>query len=171
MTSTVENSLQAFSEGRVSGGWKNIKIFVGNEDIYQHEHDAHLEQLAKPKEAYYTPDGRKWYSQFGQDIAVSSLLNNKKDGFFVELAANHPTFLSNTYSLEQNLNWTGLCIEPQSIHWWGLSQVRKCQLVGAVIGEKTLDKINFRVKNVDQVGGHGGKYWLRDVLYLFLPLV
>ncbi|KAL7529956.1 hypothetical protein ACHAXR_003243, partial [Thalassiosira sp. AJA248-18] len=95
-------------------------------------------------------------SQFKQDIVVSSLLRNKTDGFFVDLASNHPTFLSSTYSLEQNLNWSGLCIEPNSGHWRGLSLGRKCQLVGAVIGQKTMDEVSFRVRNVDRVGGHGG---------------
>eukprot|EP00548_Thalassiothrix_antarctica_P013284 CAMPEP_0194178540 /NCGR_PEP_ID=MMETSP0154-20130528/12104_1 /TAXON_ID=1049557 /ORGANISM="Thalassiothrix antarctica, Strain L6-D1" /LENGTH=327 /DNA_ID=CAMNT_0038893511 /DNA_START=71 /DNA_END=1054 /DNA_ORIENTATION=+ len=118
-------------------GWKNIPVFYGNTNM------MHCK-------------GEKWCGQFGQDIAVSSLLGNKNGGFFVDLAANHPTYLSSTFSLEQNLGWAGICIEPNSMHWWGLTQGRTCQLVGAVIGNNTMDRIKFRVKEVDGVGGHGG---------------
>jgi hypothetical protein len=123
-------------------GWKNIPVFVGNQDIFEKNNKDLMDT--------------KWHGQFNQDIAVSNLLNGKTNGFFVDLAANHPTFLSSTYSLEKELNWTGVCIEPNSVHWMGLSQGRKCQLVGAVIGQKTMEEVNFRVKNIDRVGGHGG---------------
>ena len=122
-------------------GWKNIPIFAGGRDVFFKHEKA---------------PGNSWAGQFGQDVAVSSLLNNKKNGYFVDLAANHPWFLSSTYSLEKQLNWTGLCIEPNSDHWWGISQVRTCQLVGAVIGQRTMEEVSFRVKNIDGVGGHGG---------------
>ena len=124
-------------EETVEAGWRNIAVYAGT-----------IDAIAK------TDD--KWYGQFKQDIAVSSLLNNKRDGYFIDLASNHPTFLSSTYALERKFNWTGLCIEPNTMHWWGLSQQRKCQLVGAVIGQKSMDIVKFRVKNVDGVGGHGG---------------
>lgn len=139
----ADSTYKKVSEGKK--GWKNIPVFVGNDDLYERAITADRTHIRK-----------KWYGQFQQDIAVSSLLNNKRDGFFVDLAANHPTFLSSTYSLEKNFNWTGVCIEPNSDHWWGLSQGRKCQVVGAVIGQKTMDEVKFRVKNIDGVGGHGG---------------
>mmetsp|Transcript_24363 Transcript_24363/g.37253 ORF Transcript_24363/g.37253 Transcript_24363/m.37253 type:complete len:356 (+) Transcript_24363:106-1173(+) len=124
-------------EETATPGWRNIPVFAGG-----------IDAIAKPQDL--------WYGQFGQDIAVSSLLNNKTNGYFIDLASNHPTFLSSTYSLERKFNWTGLCIEPNSDHWWGLSQTRKCQLLGAVIGQNTAEIVNFRVKNIDGVGGHGG---------------
>lgn len=124
-------------EETVEAGWRNIAVYAGTIDAIAITDD-------------------KWYGQFRQDIAVSSLLNNKTDGYFIDLASNHPTFLSSTYALERKFNWTGLCIEPNTMHWWGLSQQRKCQLVGAVIGQKSMDIVKFRVKNVDGVGGHGG---------------
>lgn len=61
----------------------------------------------------------------------------KRNGYFVDLASNHPTYLSSTFSLERKLDWTQVCaIEPNYNHWWGLTQGRTCQLVGAVIGQK-----------------------------------
>jgi len=119
-------------------GWASIEVFYGN--------TSHLTQ-ENPKQ--------EWYAQSGQDIAVSDILKGKQGGFFVDLAANHPTFLSNTYSLEQNFNWTGLCIEPNPMHWPNLVY-RKCRVVGAVVGKQTMDEVTFKFLNADGVGGHGG---------------
>lgn len=135
-------------DGEETAGWRNIKVFSGKLDA--------IDKIDEKSGWFMKHGNEKWYSQFKQDIAVSSLLNNKTDGYFIDLASNHATFLSNTYALEQKFNWTGLCIEPNTNHWWGLSQKRKCQLVGAVIGQKTMDIVKFRVKNIDEVGGHGG---------------
>uniref|UniRef100_B8DIX6 Methyltransferase FkbM family n=1 Tax=Nitratidesulfovibrio vulgaris (strain DSM 19637 / Miyazaki F) TaxID=883 RepID=B8DIX6_NITV9 len=52
-------------------------------------------------------------SQRGQDWYVSTkIFPNKKDGFFVDVGANHPYDLSNSYYFER-LGWTGIAFEPQ----------------------------------------------------------
>ncbi|MDR2489688.1 MAG: FkbM family methyltransferase [Desulfovibrio sp.] len=54
-----------------------------------------------------------YYSQRGQDYFVYERIFKKKpNGFFLDVGANHPTKLSNTYFLEQH-GWTGLAFEPQ----------------------------------------------------------
>ena len=139
LLSSTKNTQETFFDVIVeeTGGWRNIPIFVGSKDMFD-----------KPKDL--------WYGESNQDIAVISLLKDKRNGFFVDLASNDPIFLSNTYALERKFNWTGLCIEPNTDHWWALSQTRTCQLVGAVVGQKTMDKVKFLVKNIDGTGGHGG---------------
>ena len=52
-----------------------------------------------------------WHSQAKQDELVHRLLHRKRNGFFVDLAANHPVRISNTRALEREHGWSGLCIE------------------------------------------------------------
>lgn len=50
-------------------------------------------------------------SQAGQEYWVASMLNFKEKGFFVDIGAHDGVFLSNTYGLESQLQWSGICIE------------------------------------------------------------
>ena len=104
-------------------GWKPVHIFFGD--------DKHLAYL-----------GRE--SQVQQDKLVMRLLNNPKNGFFVDLAANDATNLSNTYQLEKQLDWNGICIEPNPIYWTSLSH-RKCNIAAAVVGKNRMEEIKFRM--------------------------
>ncbi|KAI2498963.1 methyltransferase [Fragilaria crotonensis] len=70
----------------------------------------------------------------------------KRKGFFVDLAANDATFLSNTYSLEKKFGWTGLCIEPNPIYWANHTY-RDCQVVAAVVGKERMEEVRFRFNN------------------------
>lgn len=51
------------------------------------------------------------YSQAFQDLFVINVLNGKKDGYFLEIGANHPSINNNTYLLESVYNWKGIMIE------------------------------------------------------------
>jgi FkbM family methyltransferase len=53
-------------------------------------------------------------SQAKQDIWVCEQLDNKKNGFFVDVGAHDGIFISNTFLLEKNFNWSGICIEADS---------------------------------------------------------
>jgi hypothetical protein len=46
-----------------------------------------------------------------QEQFVLNLLNNKKEGYYVELGAAHSTKGSNTYRLETEFNWKGVSFE------------------------------------------------------------
>jgi len=50
-------------------------------------------------------------AQYGEDLIVWEYFKRKRDGFFVEVGANDPVDLSQTYMLEQQ-GWKGLLIEP-----------------------------------------------------------
>lgn len=54
----------------------------------------------------------KSYSQLGQDMGVISFFSNKSNMFFLDIGANDGTTLSNTYVLEKQYNWKGICSEP-----------------------------------------------------------
>jgi hypothetical protein len=50
-------------------------------------------------------------SQSGQDLWVNAVLEGKRDGFFLDVGANHPVELSNTYALQNGLGWGGVLVE------------------------------------------------------------
>lgn len=52
-------------------------------------------------------------SQFGEDVLVWDYFQRKRAGFFVEVGANAPRQLSQTWLLEQN-GWSGILVEPQA---------------------------------------------------------
>jgi len=52
------------------------------------------------------------HSQLGQDIKVINFYNNKENGYFIEIGASDGIHLSNTYLLEQQYKWRGICCEP-----------------------------------------------------------
>ncbi len=51
-------------------------------------------------------------SQLGQDLEVIKFYNNKMDGYFIEVGAADGIRFSNTYLLEKQYNWKGICCEP-----------------------------------------------------------
>lgn len=56
------------------------------------------------------------YSQAHQDIFVTSLLQHKKNGYFVEIGTNDPIECNNTYLLEKNYDFKGLLVEYESYY-------------------------------------------------------
>ena len=52
------------------------------------------------------------HSQLGQDIKVINFYNNKENGYFIEIGASDGIQLSNTYLLERQYKWRGICCEP-----------------------------------------------------------
>jgi len=51
------------------------------------------------------------YSQYGEDVVLWEYFGGKRDGFFLEAGANHPTTCSQTWLFEQQ-GWKGILIEP-----------------------------------------------------------
>jgi hypothetical protein len=86
-----------------------------------------------------------WFSQHGQDVAVAKFLNFRRNGYFVDLAANDAVWASNTFSLEQNFGWTGICIEANSQYWYRLSFRKNCHVVGAIVGGRE-NNVEIEVK-------------------------
>jgi hypothetical protein len=78
-----------------------------------------------------------------QESVVIGLLRNKREGFFIDLAANDARKLSNTYALERRCFWRGLCIEPNPEYWFDLSRFRTCKVVAAILGRGRREDIKF----------------------------
>ena len=50
-------------------------------------------------------------SQSMQDMFVLSMLDGKRNGIYVEIGADQPRVISNTYLLENNFDWSGISFE------------------------------------------------------------
>jgi FkbM family methyltransferase len=51
-------------------------------------------------------------SQIFQDAFVQWALDGKRDGYFCDFGATNGVFLSNSYTLETEFGWSGICAEP-----------------------------------------------------------
>lgn len=74
-------------------------------------------------------------SQVGQDKWVCEFFNYKKNGYFIDLGANDGIWLSNTYYLEKELGWKGLCIEPGQTPFNALRSNRSCTCLRKFISD------------------------------------
>jgi hypothetical protein len=54
---------------------------------------------------------RNFYSQATQDVFALEMLNNKSNGFYLEIGGGHPFDSNNTYLLEEKYGWNGLSLE------------------------------------------------------------
>lgn len=146
-------------------GWKTVDFFVG-------ENLRILGTTTTPTTKYHsklaTTPTTKYHSQCGQDWLVASLLNCQEHGYFLDLAANDAVELSNTLALENQLNWSGVCVEP-NLSYYSASTTspyvvkngrverdvpitdpdgtsllrRKCQLVRAAVGSPRNSRVKF----------------------------
>lgn len=90
-------------------------------------------------------------SQAGQDIFTLSVLNNKINGYFVEIGSNHPITINNTYILENKYNWKGIMIEYNDSFLQLYKQLRPNSI--HVINDATnIDYKNlFEINNVPSI--------------------
>mgnify|MGYP003137853378 CR=1 FL=1 len=79
------------------------------------------------------------YSQLGQDRWVLSQTTNKRGGYFVEAGACDGVELSNTYLLEKDYNWRGICCEPNADFHPSLRANRKCHVDGSLLYDSSGD--------------------------------
>lgn len=82
-------------------------------------------------------------SQIAQDKWVHSVLENKKNGYFIELGACDGLLYSNTLFFERSLNWNGICIEPNDIYFEQLKKNRKCNISNDLISSTEGNIVNF----------------------------
>jgi FkbM family methyltransferase len=90
------------------------------------------------------------FAQNHEDEIVWNYFDRKPNGFFMEVGANHPTRLSQTWFLEQR-GWKGILVEPLPSCCEKLREVRKnstvCQI--AVGAPEQVGKAVFNVAEAD----------------------
>lgn len=90
-------------------------------------------------------------SQLGQDLWVVEQTDAKRNGFFVEFGATDGVRLSNTWLLETELDWTGICAEPNPVMFEQLRANRRCMTSTACIGGVSGQNVEFIL--ADAFGG------------------
>lgn len=82
------------------------------------------------------------YSQVDQDLWVLEMLNNKKNGYFLDVGAYDGIKYSNSLLLERDFGWSGLLIEAHPDNFEILKSNRKNTLVPYAISDYN-GKISF----------------------------
>lgn len=100
----------------MSQDYELLGVTQDNPQLVTYIREFHLTPAVDPHFHEMEPDG-----DLSNDTAfVLKLLNNKKDGTFVEAGAYSDGKTSKTEWLESKLNWKGLLIQPDSKHFFSL---------------------------------------------------
>lgn len=90
----------------------------------------------------------KSVSQLGQDLWVLQKTEYKRGGFFVEFGATDGVLLSNTWLLEKEFGWQGICAEPNPKFFEQLKRNRQCKTTNEFIGRESGKEIDFILADV-----------------------
>lgn len=86
-------------------------------------------------------------SQKGQDRWVLETLGNKREGYFVDLAATDGMVHSNSWVLEKKFGWRGIAIEPNPYFFPKLQRNRECVKLQLVVDQQA-GTTPFRIDNL-----------------------
>jgi FkbM family methyltransferase len=144
-----------------------ISVFAAKLELLQHEITLALQRA----QLYAVPQGdtaqsgggppnqvtrlqdlrRLSTSQLGQDLWVLEKTGFKKGGYFVEFGATDGVRLSNTYLLEKEFEWTGLCAEPNPEFLVKLKRNRSCTVCADCVAGESGRQVEFLL--ADEFGG------------------
>jgi len=67
-----------------------------------------------------------YWSQANQDRFINNLLNFKQNGYFIDIGSTDGMNQSNSYFLESEMNWSGICVERGVGYTEHYQKNRKC---------------------------------------------
>jgi hypothetical protein len=67
-----------------------------------------------------------------------------RPGVYLDIAANHPIEISNTFFMDRCLHWKGLCAEANPKYFSGLTSLRSCELIPTCVS-KSEEEALFRL--------------------------
>lgn len=108
----------------------------------------------RSQETQRCPDGRaSMMGQFKQDyfLYTEHFKKLNRRGIYLDVAANHPTHLSNTYFMDRCLGWDGLCVEGNPSYYKKLTTNRTCHVLSSCVSDKDGQNVTFILG-----GGSGG---------------
>ncbi|MCG5510660.1 FkbM family methyltransferase [Ectothiorhodospira lacustris] len=94
-------------------------------------------------EAWKAQLKQKSVSQLGQDLWVLEKTGYKRGGYFVEFGATDGVLLSNSWLLEKEFAWKGICAEPNPKFFAQLQKNRQCIVSDQCIGGETGKEVEF----------------------------
>ena len=92
------------------------------------------------------------WSQSMQDMFVLSMLDGKRNGIYVEIGADQPRVISNTYLLEKDFDWSGISFELDSdkVAFFNTIRKNKCLCEDATLYDyKSLFEERSYPKQID----------------------
>lgn len=93
--------------------------------------------------AYCIARRRKSKAQILQDLWVCYELGEKSGGFFVEFGATNGLINSNTWLLENELNWRGILAEPNPIWHAALARNRTVHIEHLCVSSRSEEVVRF----------------------------
>jgi len=136
----------------VFSGQKNIPISIILEQAYEQKSliDENNKLLLKFINFLKTCKSQT-FSQLLQDLFASFIINKNFDNTFLEFGATDGKSLSNTYTLENELQWTGTLAEPD-VQWLdSLKKNRpKANIITKCVWKKSGEKMNFFSSNIGE---------------------
>ena len=91
-----------------------------------------------------------YLSQAGQDKWVVETLENKEKGYFLDIGAYDGKDISNTYVLENDFGWDGICIDADPINYEKLINTRNVKSINCAVSNEN-GTVNFVSSGA---GGH-----------------
>lgn len=82
-------------------------------------------------------------AQLRQDIFALSMNSFKRSGFFVEFGATNGVSLSNTWLLEKEFGWSGICAEPATMWHEELNENRSCNIDARCVWAQSGEVLTF----------------------------
>lgn len=76
-----------------------------------------------------------YYSQLGQDEFIDNFFEKKEKGVFVDIGANDGVKLSNTFFLEKERKWNGICVEPLPVEFKKLQENRSSININVAVSD------------------------------------
>lgn len=74
-----------------------------------------------------------YISQLGQDKFIDNFFNSQEGLTFLDIGAHDGITISNTYFLEKERYWTGICVEAQPLEFNKLKANRKCKCINVAV--------------------------------------
>ena len=141
-----------FWKAVIFSGQKNIPISIILEQAYEQKSliDENNKLLLKFINFLKTCKSQT-FSQLLQDLFASFIINKNFDNTFLEFGATDGKRLSNTYTLENELQWTGTLAEPD-VQWFdSLKKNRpKANIITKCVWKKSGEKMNFFSSNIGE---------------------
>jgi FkbM family methyltransferase len=66
--------------------------------------------IAEACRRFFLPDSKVYYSQGGEDVHILTLLDDKSNGFYIDIGCNDPIHYSNTFKM-YTLGWMGILVD------------------------------------------------------------
>lgn len=86
---------------------------------------------------FFQPPAPHYFSQMGEDAFLDQqVFGGKRHGFFIDIGAHDGLTFSNTYFLEKERGWQGICIEPLPEMFAKLSANRQALCLNVGISNK-----------------------------------